>query len=49
MKNKIFVEANVRNNTAKFQLFPPSTSSEELIFEYVLQMVAMVANQIKRL
>ena len=32
-KNSIFAEANVSNNSAKFQLYPP-TASEELIFEY---------------
>ena len=29
-KNNIFIEANIINNSAKFQLYPPT--SEELIF-----------------
>ena len=51
-KNSIFVEANVRNNTAKF-IFIPITVAEELIFLIFFHkfclLVAKVTNQIKRL
>ena len=36
MKNIIYVEANVMNMYAKFQLHPPS-ASEEKIFEYFFE------------
>ena len=32
IKSNIFVEANVRNNSAKFQLYTRSQASEELIY-----------------
>ena len=34
IKNNVLVDSNVRNNTAKFQLY--YTASEKLIFEYML-------------
>ena len=50
-KNIIFVEANVMNISAKFQLHP-LIASEEMIFlilfrEFILS-VAMATNQIQR-
>ena len=51
MKTKIYVEANVMNMYAKFQLLS-LTASEEKIFEYFFQKctlyVAMATNQIQR-
>ena len=33
-KNTIFVETNVMNISAEFQLHPPLMASEEMIFEF---------------
>ena len=51
-KNNIFVEAIVRNNSAKFQLYPPNSfwGADFLIFffrKFTLY-VAMATNQIQR-
>ena len=35
IKNINIVEVNVMNNTAKFQLYPPHSFSEKLIFENI--------------
>ena len=49
MKNIIYVEANVMNIYAKFQLHPPLMASEKKIFEYFFKkfslLVAMATNQ----
>ena len=45
-KKNCFVEAHAMNNSAKFQLYPPS---EELIFRYKFSiLIAMTTNQIER-
>ena len=53
IKNVSFVDANVMNISAKFQLYPPlNMASEELIFLYFFHKfslcVAMATNQIQR-
>ena len=52
IKNTIYVEANVMNVYAKFQLPPPLMASEERVFEYfflkISLSVAMATNQNKR-
>ena len=52
IENNIFVEANIRNNSAKFQLYPPHSFWGVDFLIYVRKfciLVAMGTNQIKRL
>ena len=50
-KNNLFVEAIVRNNSAKFQLYPPNSFGGVdflIIFGTFTLYVAMATNQIQR-
>ena len=51
-KNNIFVEAIVRHNSAKFQLYPPNSFwgvDFFIFFQKFTLYVAMATNQIQRL
>ena len=39
-KNVSFVEANVKNISAQFQLYPPHVASDDMMFEYLLANLA---------
>ena len=51
IKNNVFVEAIVGNNSAKFQLYPPNSFWVDFWINFLkfCLLVAMVTNQIKSL